>query len=106
MLKIGKKTKEWNALRRKLKTAFAEAGIFSCEIRLDSNCTGAWTAAFAHIDKRDKLAPEELESVVLACQSCHHKVEYFCEKYTNQTMREYLTHIINNRNVPVRSVLQ
>lgn len=106
MLKIGKKTKKWNAVRRnELIPAFQEVGIIACEVihpvsgeRLP-DCSGSWAAFFAHVDKRDNLTPEEIYMCILACNNCHHKIEYFCMKWTGMTMREYVTWRINQRRV-------
>ncbi len=73
--KVGKKTKEWIAVRRELKATFKRAGITTCELRLP----GCWTdnaLGFAHTLKRRNIrTPEEFREVALACNVCHDVIE-------------------------------
>jgi hypothetical protein len=71
MLGRGKKTREWEAKRRRLKQRFEAVGLTTCEFRYE----GCWIdngLSFAHIKKRLNLLPGELEVVALACPVCHH----------------------------------
>lgn len=73
-LKPGKKTRAWEACRRKLKVLFERAGITTCEMRRARCCYDNFLG-FAHLHKRRNVPPEELETVVLLCVECHRKVE-------------------------------
>lgn len=92
MIKLGKKTKAWDKARKELKIEFEQKGITTCELRFDGCWVSNWLS-FAHIDKRNNLAPDELYSVVLACVPCHQVVE----RWPRLKMREYLENIIKNR---------
>lgn len=94
MLKTGKKTKEWNKARLELKKQFQDWGITTCEIRLEG-CRNNWSLGFAHTRKRRDVT--DLKRVVLACNPCHSKVEYFCNEYTGMNMEDYLESIIERR---------
>lgn len=94
-LKPGKKTREWDLERARLKKKFYEWGITHCEINLPGCCREVH--GFAHVDKRRNLAPSELSMVVAACNPCHDKVEIMPD------MREKLTKIINARNTLLRA---
>jgi hypothetical protein len=89
---IGKKTDEWEQARKELKKVFEANGVMSCELHLDG-CWNKNALGFAHIDKRRNLSPDELNSVVLACNPCHEKVE----RLPHLEMREVLTKIIDSR---------
>lgn len=73
--KRGKKTREWEKVRAKLKTAFEEAGITRCEI----GCTGCWRddgLGFAHsLKRRDIKTMEQMLECALACNACHDVIE-------------------------------
>lgn len=88
----GAKTDEWEQARKELKKTFEANETTACELKLD----GCWkknALGFAHIDKRRNLTPDELHSVVLACNPCHEKVE----RLPHLEMRKILTKIIENR---------
>ncbi len=79
MLGRGKKTREWDRVRAKLKIRFEAAGITRCEFGYD----GCWRSnglSFAHYDKRRFLSAAELEIAALACASCHPKLEILPRK--------------------------
>jgi len=93
MLKKGKKTLEWEQIRKKLKVEFEKRDITSCELRL----AGCWinnALSFAHIDKRRFLSADQLRIVVLACVPCHSLIE----AWPREKMRIYLENIIKNRH--------
>jgi hypothetical protein len=94
MIKIGKKTKEWNRVRKELVKEFEEAGITQCEIRLEG-CTKGLFLGFAHTKKRRDVT--DLKRVVLSCTSCHEKIEFCCYRWTGMKMENYLEQIIRNR---------
>lgn len=89
---MGKKTTEWKDFRTQLKEKFEKWGITECELKLEG-CWKANALGFAHIDKRVNLRPDELTSVVLACNVCHQKVEYLPHKQ----MREIIQKTIDSR---------
>jgi len=79
ILKKGKRTKEWERERVKLKKIYQEKGITTCEPRL-KKCMGSFGLSFVHRHKRiyyyDK--PGLLGSfneTVLGCASCHAEME-------------------------------
>ena len=95
MIKKGKKTKEWERVRKELKKQFYESDITVCELDLN----GCWFnngLGFAHTRKRRNVI--DLYCVVLACNPCHQKIEYESEKYTGMDMETYLESIIARRN--------
>lgn len=70
----GKKTLEWERVRRELKARFLAAGITTCELRLP----GCWrdnALGFAHSKKRREIVGDEIYEVILACNNCHDQVE-------------------------------
>lgn len=72
---------------RKLKKLFFNKEIRSCEARL-SGCTGNQYLSFAHRHKRRWYYGQEdllsdFSQVILACISCHQKMEYN-QDLTNQ----------------------
>jgi hypothetical protein len=94
---IGKKGKLNLEANKEFKKTFEEIGITECEIKLD----GCWKIimGFAHGKKRIDLTPEELKKFAIgACNPCHHKIEYECEKYTGLTMEQFVKKTIEQRN--------
>lgn len=95
---IGKKGKLNLEANLELKRYFEKHGIRACEIQLD----GCWRIimGFAHGKKRGDLTPEELKKFAIgACNPCHQKIEYECEKYTDMTMEQYVRKTIDSRNI-------
>ncbi len=93
---MGKRTKEWDNLRKKLVIQFQKAGILYCEIQFE----GCWRHpdGFAHSKTRNnmgKWSTEErktnLSEVVLACNHCHEKIE------KKPFMTDLVREIIRNR---------
>lgn len=75
MLKAGKRTREWETRRAKLKVRFEAAGITRCEVRY-TGCQGNYALSFAHYDKRRFLKGDQLDVAVLACIfNCHRLLE-------------------------------
>ncbi len=65
----------WDKIRANLKPKFADAGITSCELSLPG-CKQGLFLSFAHSKKRrDIYTQEDMEKVILTCQSCHHFIE-------------------------------
>lgn len=93
-LKAGRKTKEWDAERRKLKIRFAAVGIMVCELRYP-RCTFDDMLTWAHTKKRRHLLDGELSRVVLACINCHSEAELLGEA----KMHQRLEAVINAREV-------
>lgn len=78
---LGKKGREWAAVRRKLKVEFEAMGVTRCELKLPG-CMVNWAMSFAHCRKRRFLKPDvpkdspgSLWCCALACQSCHTTIE-------------------------------
>ena len=98
MIRTGQRSSKWDRVRKKLKVKFADMDITTCEIGL-KGCLNDNFLGFAHTKKRRYITTEEdLWRVVLACQPCHAKVEYFCIKWTGKTMTEFLDAVIDGRN--------
>lgn len=79
MNRVGKRTREWDRVRAKLKARFMVAGITNCEFGYE----GCWrfsSLGFAHTDKRRFLKGKELENVALACNPCHEILELLDRK--------------------------
>lgn len=91
---IGKKTREWERVRAKLKPLFQRAGITTCEFRFQG-CWHDTALGFAHLRKRRNLLPGELETVALACGPCHDKLE----KMPESMMYMAVAGIIKNRHI-------
>ena len=86
----GKKSLEWEELRKELKKEFDRKKINRCEARLE----GCWDKSgltFAHPNKRRHC--EDLREVALACINCHDIIE----KWPEKDMEEFVRNIINNR---------
>lgn len=93
MLGAGKRTREWERVRAKLKIRFERVGITRCEFRYEG-CSGGEALSFAHVDKRRFLKGIELEQVALACIfNCHRRLE----DMPRARMREEVTRVINER---------
>ena|SRR5215475_12207203 len=74
MLGAGKKTQQWERIRRILKIRFEGVGLTYCEV----GYKGCWRdngLSFAHYDKRRFLNEEQLYIAVLACANCHPLLE-------------------------------
>ncbi len=93
--------KEWEKIRPKLYSEFYDLGIWNCEIRLEG-CAVYLNVNFCHSKKRrDIKTIRDLIMVIKGCQPCHHKIEYFCMKYTGMTMTEYIEKKIEKRGLIV-----
>jgi hypothetical protein len=69
------RVQQWDNARKKLKIAFRQVGITTCEVRLDGNCWRDNGLSFAHSKKRNDIQGDELYEVVLACAYCHTMME-------------------------------
>lgn len=75
-LKAGRKTKEWESVRRQLKVEYDAMGITTCELRYEG-CKYDDYLSFAHGRKRRKLIGDELRTLtILCCTPCHDKIEF------------------------------
>lgn len=97
--KIGKKGKlNMEATKGLMQTA-VKLGITTCEIQLN----GCWKGiqGFAHGKKKSGgMTPLELKKLAIgACNQCHTKIEYECEKWTGMTMEQFVRMVIKNRKV-------
>lgn len=89
----GKKTHQWDSIRKQLISRFAQAGITTCELQYK----GCWhdnALTFAHRKKRRFCDEKELWICVLACSQCHHKVEIL----RHDAMFEILSQAIEKRH--------
>lgn len=106
--RMGRKGLEWEACKKLLTPAFAEAGITSCEVgrfldeefpeyrELIANHRHRFFLTYAHGDKRKQLVGNELLTlVVLSCVDCHD----FIEALPRAEMRGIVTDIIKRRRV-------
>lgn len=92
MRRGGKKTAEWDAVKKELKQEFLDYGITHCELSY-RNCTKDDFLTWAHGKKRRHLQPGELKNlIVLACQNCHQIIERLSESemcdIVTQTIKE------------------
>jgi hypothetical protein len=92
MKKEGKKTISWSEERKKLVQKFTEMGITKCEINF-KDCWRNTALGFAHLAKRRKLGPDDLQEVVLSCNPCHGIVEV----WPPDQMMNFLQAIIDGR---------
>lgn len=89
----GKKTKGWEAARKKLKVRFERSGVTRCE-----KCGSGFALSFAHRKKRaDVTTPEELETVALLCCVCHDGIE----KLSHEEMFAAVDEIIHARETVI-----
>lgn len=87
-LKRGKKTRAWDAVRRKLKERFLKMNVTRCE-----QCNAAYPLGFAHRYKRRHITDQtELETCALLCNPCHERIEYGGNMYAE------ISQIIEKRN--------
>jgi hypothetical protein len=92
-LKPGKRTKEWDRVRAKLKKEFAAKGITTCELKYEGCKNDDWLS-FAHGRKRRKLEGDELKTLtILACNPCHDRVEFL----PAEEMLRIVENVITNR---------
>lgn len=91
----GKKTKGWEAARKRLKVRFSAAGIERCEY---PGCGSTFAMSFAHRYKRRLITtPEELETCALLCIVHHDQLE----KLPHEQMKVEIDKIIAARETPV-----
>lgn len=89
--RVGKKTREWEKVRRQLKKRFMDAGITLCEVGY-TQCWFNDALSFAHSRKRGDPLYDAYEAV-LACAPCHTSLEGL----THERMLEEVKAIIANR---------
>lgn len=70
----GRKTREWESARAKLKPLFFRYGVTTCQLRLQW-CRVDDELGFAHLRKRNRLRPDEFMVVALLCNRCHDQIE-------------------------------
>jgi len=74
-MKAGRRTKEWNKVRAKLKIEFQAMGITHCELGYPGCRRDDWLS-FAHGLKRRHLTGDQLKTLtILACTVCHDRLE-------------------------------
>lgn len=88
--KPGKKVKAWDAARKKLKVAFQEVGITSCELQL-FGCMRDFGLSFAHAEKRRFIVtPAQLNECAISCASCHLLIEALTHEEMAMRVREII----------------
>lgn len=106
-VKQKKKSKQeiWhNIVQNELIPQFEKWEITTCELNF-YNCVKNRYLGFAHTKKRRYIeTPEDLRRVVLACQPCHHVVEYLCVQTTGKTMTNYLEGVIQQRETKLKEL--
>jgi hypothetical protein len=94
-LRAGKRTKEWIAVRHRLKVRFEAMGIMVCELNYPG-CHRDGSLGFAHGRKRRHLKGDELKSlVILTCNHCHDAIEYL----GSEPMLEIVQDVIASREL-------
>jgi hypothetical protein len=94
MRRDGKKTREWNRVRRQLKCQFVGMGVTTCELNLPG-CMVDNGLGFAHALKRRHITnDEDMRRVILACNFCHNVLELNGEA----KMSRIVDSIITKRN--------
>lgn len=80
-LKAGRKTKAWNAERRKLKADSARNNRTTCELRgnpeVPHECSTDDFLGYAHAAKRRNLSRVELGHAILICNNAHNVIEFW-----------------------------
>lgn len=92
----GKKTDQWTQARKELKKIFEAWGVTTCEAQL-AGCVRNNFLGFAHTERRVNLTEDDVRSpdkVILACQSCHYKLDFEMPK---QESKEFMEKIIASR---------
>lgn len=97
-----KKVKEWDAARKDTKELFVEAGITTCEFKLDGICMPTFALGFAHEYKRKDLPPGQINRVALACGACHEHIDYHLPK---EKMFEIVNKVIESRPDHINEIL-
>lgn len=91
--RLGRKGKEWETTRARLKVRFAAVGITRCEM-----CGRDDTLGFAHRLKRRNITTlKELETVALLCAEHHDSLEIRPE----HVMGAVIDGIIDSRETPI-----
>lgn len=76
MIKLGKKTKEWNRDRAELKKEYESRGITTCEAKL-APCWSNNGLSFAHrYKRRDPRCEHTYQGTLIVCIPCHQLMEY------------------------------
>jgi len=101
MKRVGKKTAEWESVRRELVVEFSQKRIEQCEFRYEG-CWQTQALSFAHAVKRVDLdpdaplgAPENIRTVALACiPVCHKRLD---EEFSHEQMKNAVMAAIARR---------
>ena len=94
------KTEAWQQARRILKVAFEDAGITTCEVKLDGNCWNNNGLSFAHSKKRADIQGAELYEAVLACAYCHTVIEGMRKEKMTKLVRKIIAERIRQPVLP------
>ena len=90
MKRVGKKTREWDSIRKELKERFEKVGLTRCEL-----CGSDWSLGFAHRKPRRYCDHDELYKTALLCQEHHQE----CDAKGHEIMFLTINTIIENRKV-------
>ena len=102
--KTSKQDEWYTVMHNEIIPQFEKWGITVCELNFDG-CVKNMYLGFAHTKKRRNITtPEDLRRVVLACQPCHHVVEYSCVQHTGKPMTPYLEEIILERELRLKKI--
>lgn len=86
--RVGKRGREWEQARAKLKVTFERAGITTCELQ-SAVCERNYFLGFAHSLRRRFIAtPEQLNEVLLCCQPCHQLLDLCSAEDTASLVRK------------------
>lgn len=86
-IKAGRKTKQWNNVRRTLKVEFERMGITRCEI-----CGSSFGLSFGHSKKRRHIVGDEIREVILICVNpCHMKLEAMPEREMHRIVNDIIS---------------
>ena len=73
--RAGRRTREWEKVRRQLKCKFVGMGVTTCELQLPG-CMFDNGLGFAHALKRRHITTDEdMRRVALLCNNCHNAIE-------------------------------
>lgn len=96
MRRYGKKTLEWDTVRKELKQIFFDNGVTSCELGWPQ-CYHNNYLTWGHGRKRRFLSGNELKTlVILVCQNCHKTLD---EEMTHEEMYDTVIAVIEKRNL-------
>ena len=98
---IGRRGREWDVARRRVRERLEMLGVRGCEFGF-AQCTGKYQTSLAHAVNRRFLSrdaepgtPQHIETVAVACCSCHRRLD---EDMSHAMMLEMVMNAIERRN--------